>query len=639
MVANKTVKIFIEPDEEIVFIIEKIMQAGSSRVILIVPSTAALISSAVSLKILSKRLVDSPILSVLVCDNEGAVGLAKKANLMMCKKVSAVTKDVWMETKALKEAQRLELNRLKAELLGERKEETISDKDLEEIEKIKEDKQEIKPVKATILDEPTPPVQPVITAKPRLKGRVIDIGKLKIYSGGDIKENQELLSLIRDRNNDGKVVNLTLEDASDDKSDDMDTRKKGLLGQDVIEELNSAGDTFRTRTTKRTPSGISKFFEKFSSFFKAVSIKKVLLGFVISLIAFFVVSYLFFVSVDVSITLSENKISAKTSITAKTDVKEVDVANSQIPAMSITKENTSSSEAQTTGIGYTGEYAQGTASFINTSSSPVTIKAGTQISLNSNSQLKYTIAEDLVIGAQGATTKTIKALNFGEEYNIKETLQEFTATGHSDIAVSNITQISGGTKSEVKVLSKEDIESLKASMEEQLKTVLINDMKEILNDDDILLTGSEKFSVVSFTTNFNENDQTDTFTADLKMTLTAMKVLKSDIKLLLSEKVKTENAVDRVQVSDPVLENLTIAENSATFDVRANADTANDVDLDVLKQEIAGKSVSEAKDYIKNLSGVEEVRIRYTPAYIPQSLQKIPDDLSKISMQKNTVLE
>jgi hypothetical protein len=29
-------------------------------------------------------------------------------------------------------------------------------------------------------------------------------------------------------------------------------------------------------------------------------------------------------------------------------------------------------------------------------------------------------------------------------------------------------------------------------MEEQLKSVLINDMKLILNEDDILLTGSEK---------------------------------------------------------------------------------------------------------------------------------------------------
>jgi hypothetical protein len=177
--------------------------------------------------------------------------------------------------------------------------------------------------------------------------------------------------LIRDRKKDGKVVNLTLDEASDDNSEDMDTRKKGLLGQDVIEELNSAGDTFRTRTTKRASSGISNFFGKLSAFFNAVSIKKVLLGFGIALIAFFVVSYLFFVSVDISITLSENKISAKTSITAKTEAKEVDTAGSIIPAMSITKENTSSSEAQTTGIGYTGEYAQGTASFINTSSSPV----------------------------------------------------------------------------------------------------------------------------------------------------------------------------------------------------------------------------------------------------------------------------
>jgi hypothetical protein len=59
-----------------------------------------------------------------------------------------------------------------------------------------------------------------------------------------------------------------------------------------------------------------------------------------------------------------------------------------------------------------------------------------------------------VIGAQGATTKLIKAVNFGEEYNIKETCRNLQPL----VIVTLLYQISlksVGTKSEVKVLSKE----------------------------------------------------------------------------------------------------------------------------------------------------------------------------------------
>ena len=637
MYSSKALKIFVEPDEEIVFILEKIKNAESNRVIMIVPTTAALISSAVSLKILSRQLLKSNKLAVLVSDNRAAFGLGEKAGLVVTNKVSEVTNEIWLKAKELKEQMLLEADRLKSELLGERREPELKLAEIENLEKVPESV--TVPVKATIVEEPVAEVKEVFKPKPRLKGRVIDVGKLKIYSGGDITDNPELLHLMRDRNIEEKEVYLSVENPNQENEEEMDTRNKGILGQDVIEQLNSAGDTFYTRKQANRKNPFKGIQERFAKLFKLVSLKKFLLGFTIAFIAFFLVSYFVLASVNITITLSENQVTANKSVTAKTEAKEIDYTSLIIPAVVITKESTLSSEAATTGTGYTGEYAQGTASFINLSNAPVTIKAGTEIIYQANNQLKYTVLEDVVLGAQQATTKTIKALNFGEEYNLKETLKEFTINGFASIDVQNITFLSGGTKSEIKTLSKQDMDELKASMEEQLKNDLLTNIKNLLSGDDLILLGSEKFTTVSFTTSVNENAQADSFTADLKMNLSALKITKSDIKTLLAEIVKTENGVAKVEVADPVLENIVVTEGVATFDVKANADTANDVDLEQLKSELLGKSVTEAKEYIKNINGVEEVIIRYSPPYIPQAMQKIPDDPSKVFLIKNEALE
>lgn len=633
---NKPLKIFIEPDEEIVFIIEKILNAPTNRVILIVPSTAALISSAVSLKILSRQLLRTPKLAILVSDNEGSFGLGEKAGLIISKRVSEITKESWMASKVNKDKMIDEINRIKAELLGER---VVDDEDIEsQTDQIQGQEKPAKLVKAEILDEPTPTNFPAVE-KPRIKAKVVDIGNLKIYSGGDINEHVELLELERNRNNPEKVVNLTSDSELANQDKDMDRRNPGLVGQDVTEQLNSVGDTFRTRT--RNSSGA--FFVKIKEFFqrigKIVSFKKFIIGFILAFVAFFGVSFYFFSSVDINIKFSENKLSAKKSITGKKDVTQLDIPNLIVPATEITKESTLSSEALTTGKGAEGESAKGSVALMNTSNKPVTIKAGTILTYQNNTALKYKTQEDITIDALKGDTRTIVAETFGEQYNIKETLQDFTISGFADVTASNISQISGGTKTEINVLAKSDIEALKASMVEQVKTTLLADIKNLLSVEDQLLLGSEKFTEVSFTTNVKENEKADNFTADIKMTLSIMRVTKTDLKTILTESLKSEYSVAKVSVSEPVIENIVIKDNIATFDIKANASTANDIDLEILKVEIKGKSVNEAKEYIKNISGIEQVTIRYNPSYIPYAWQMIPDDVSKISMTKTSALD
>ena len=102
MNVNKISKIFVEQDEEIVFVIENILNATSDRVILVLPNVSALTSSVVSLRILSKQIVKSIKQLVLVCDNTNARHLCSKSDLAVRSKISEVNKEAWAEAKELK---------------------------------------------------------------------------------------------------------------------------------------------------------------------------------------------------------------------------------------------------------------------------------------------------------------------------------------------------------------------------------------------------------------------------------------------------------------------------------------------------------------------------------------------------------
>lgn len=88
-------KIFVDVDDEINFVVEKIFSAEKDRVILVVPQNALIISSQVSIKILAKQMLNTKKLLVLVSEDAFGLKLAKQAGIVTSGKVSNVTAEVW----------------------------------------------------------------------------------------------------------------------------------------------------------------------------------------------------------------------------------------------------------------------------------------------------------------------------------------------------------------------------------------------------------------------------------------------------------------------------------------------------------------------------------------------------------------
>lgn len=638
MIANKALKIFVEPNDEIVFIIEKIIAENSNRIILIIPNTAILISSAVSLKMLAKQLIRTDKLVVLVSDTDLAMSLGSKARLMVCRRVSEVTKEIWQQAQEQKQVLIDEYNRVKNELLSVRQEPQADPLRVEDlIKKIIPDKkaEKQKPVKAVIVDEPE--AKPEII-KPRIKARVADINGIKLVAGGDILLNQDLLDMERDRLSGVLVINQKKEDNTNNYNKEEMYKDSGLVGIDMTKQLADSPyaevNTPRVAKPKNTPPFIKAIADFFTQLSKQVSLAKFALGLGIAFVVFFALSYFFFTSAKVEVEQSFESFKIKKSITAKIDdVNAYDVEALIMPATSITKDATLSNEIEATGEGETGEFAQGDLLIYNPTANNITIKAGQVFSYNYNdTPLKYKALQEVVIPSASTenTVVKVKAESFGEKYNITTTLKNFLIEGVTGLTAQNITAITGGTTVETKVVSQENIDDLKATLEEQLKNELLTSLKATLSEEDILFPGSETFKEVEFKTSVEPETPAEKFTADLKLTISAVIISKTELKQLLEEIGKTENEFSQVEVNDPVVENVVVTEKEVTFDAKANANGMTELNLDEITAEIKGKSVTEAREYIKTQPGVSNVIVQFSPPYIPLAIQKIPSDDAKL---------
>ena len=93
----RDIKIFVDADEEVTFIVEKIENAPSARVCIVVPDGAALLRSMVGLKLLRKNLVRSEKVGVVVTMDQEAKRLCELIGLKCVERVGEVTEEVWEE--------------------------------------------------------------------------------------------------------------------------------------------------------------------------------------------------------------------------------------------------------------------------------------------------------------------------------------------------------------------------------------------------------------------------------------------------------------------------------------------------------------------------------------------------------------
>ena len=299
-------------------------------------------------------------------------------------------------------------------------------------------------------------------------------------------------------------------------------------------------------------------------------------------------------------------------------------------------------EFSATGKKNVGEKATGVVVFKNSSSSSVTIAAGTVLK---NSGLSYTLNSSVnVPGATldwscpgykcaGSASGAITASEGGAQYN--------AATGSMSIPVDDISAslrsaTSGGTDKTATVVTASDIEAAKNKLSEKK----IEGLKE-------QLIASFGNSVKTITESYAENrsdpsssvavDGEATGAVTLKSTITAnmLAVDKNELKSFIESKLKDaisgkkaqriyDNGVEKVAFSQ-----FANARNAQTVRLTANGKVGPDIKEESVKDQAKGKSYGEVQSAIESINGVEDVDVKFSPFWV----KSVPKDINKINVE------
>ncbi len=676
-------KIFVDLDEEIVFTVEKILNSAAARVIVVIPESANLVASMVSLKLLSRQISRSNKLIVVVTEDQLGLKLSKEAGLLAVSKISQITPNTWIEVEKLKKDFLEARKALRDRLIGDRNEKTdyaiVDEAPIVEETVETNDEEDIKSEKVT---EEEIEYAPAFAPKPRLDPKVVNLGNIKVLAGGDIEANSdfadELMGIKNPKEKSIKeiakgtsqnAVEKTIQKDSEvlDEEDQevqkpqKQQRRTEIIGRDMA-SLVPGRPVKRSRFNPQKTSTFSapkinlssnQYIQKIKDFYQTGNTKVKLLITAVVVIGMIVfLSSTVFSGAKVELYIAKANVAvSQAEVTAKVGIRDLDTEEMVVGIRPITLEDNASNSADTTGIKQDGNKAKGIVTFYNKTEKEVNLTAGAVIE-NINNGLKYKLTAPAKIPAAivdgGGNVNVgvqkdipVEAESFGEKYNTGASAT-YKVAGYTtdELSAKSFNDLTGGTTSDEKAVSQGDIDDLKAGLTAELQNSLKLKLAQQLSNDEVLIEGSTTYKEVSSDSDKKVGDVATSLTVSLKLEATAYVVKTDDLKKLAAAAIKKNSdfsgEVDIEKLKIPKISDVVKDSDTVTFKIETQGDITADIKKDELQKQLTGKSLKETKNYIESLDGVEKYEVNIKPFFVPSSLKKMPKE-QKIEIKIFTV--
>lgn len=403
-------KIFIDADEEIVFIIDKLIESSSNRILLIIPKHAALTSSLVNLKLLARKVADLNKQIVLITSSDLAQLKSKETLLLAFEKVENVGEQTWEEAQILIEKLVAQREELKQKLIAERKEQPPREEETKEDESFEEENIPYTNIESENEELEKEIASPVST---RMEPKIIELGSFKLVSGGDIKHHKHIHFKSESFSKDTSITPFS----SNDNNKKKVSNTRTVIGKDIGFKNHLEGNDrhFQTELAQKRIKSIPESTKK------KLSRIAIIVSIIISL---YVVVSAKMITTKISIKPASNELVIKEQVIAAPNSEELDIENKIIPIKQITVSDSGSSSGIATQKTNTGKYASGVVDITNKTENDITLSAGTIIRTTVGS-LDFELTESITVPARlsDITFSTfenapIRAKNFGEEYNV-----------------------------------------------------------------------------------------------------------------------------------------------------------------------------------------------------------------------------
>lgn len=655
-------KIFVDLDEEIVFTVENILNSGSDKVIVVIPESANLVASLVSLKLLSRQIAKSDKTIVVVTEDSLGLKLSRKAGLVAKEKISQISPSVWAEALKLKREFLEERKKMKEKLIGERTEAN----GYEIVDTKKSEKMSVEEKVENKVSDDVPEYTPPLAKKPRLEPKVINLGVVKVLAGGDIEKNLEFIPEIKTEQpsqipiaDDKPIVNAMPEVKTEGETvlaapteltaePQPSSRKVNLIGRDLAALVPETPKPRHSRL--RQPSGdkkIGKLFQEIMTKLQRLKAsgnlkyKLLALGLVLLLLLYLLTTQVL-AGADVTIYVNRTNVSIPdTRVKAQLNITEPDTERYIVPARQIKVSEETSSSADTTGQAKDGENAKGLITLYNKTEQEINLPAGTLVE-NISTNLKYktltaTIIPAAVVDGGGNVNLGVKkdisieAESHGENYNTSGSATYKVAGYTTDqLSAQSFDDVKGGTTSDDKAVSQKDINDLRQGLIDELKNTLQAEIGQLVSQDERLLEGSIKYADPIVTADKKVDEKADSVSMTVVLEATAFVIKNEDLKVIVTEIMKQESdftgEVDMDKLENPEISEVDVSNNEVSFSVSAEGNITAKLSEEEVIKELTGSSLSDGKKYLDSTEGVESYDISISPFYLIGPFRRFPSE-------------
>jgi len=653
---------YIDIDEEITSIVDRLRKAKSDEVVIVVPKRAILIQSIVNLKLLKKEADGLKKDLIIVTQDKFGKMLIEKAGIAVEQRLDDI------EGQEIVAPENNFDDNIKINV-GQSAAEPKNTEAKKRLDKIGSDGYYQAEDLDALIGREAYVSEPEEISKNQEIGEKITNKELVVDMGNDLRKQQPSfrknaakrgsyapMDLIRN-------VEISEEDFAENTKN-IKPAKKGISKSSrnsfKQEEMPVFDEEPEIRESKVKKVG--NFFEHNRNAgnddeYKSINVGKgvwkyfVTLSIIVAVVILGAAAYLFLPKASITV-FAKNKIQAvDAQIDGAVSVTSVDPEKGLIPARIISVSDEMTKSYDTTGSkNSSNQKAHGMVTIYNEfSTSPQPLVATTRFASPDGKIFRLvsgvTVPGMQSVGGQatpGAIEAEVIADEAGEAYNIDATsftipgFQSSGADKYSKIYAKSFKAMVGGGQGNqtIKTVTDTDINSAKTKVAQELKPEIIQKLKDSAGSDYVLLDDATNVDDSTYTLSNSAGDAVDSFSITVKMNYSAIVFKKDEAKSVVTDLIAKKGANGaRVSNSSINMEfgksDTNFKDGTITIRVHGSGNIVPDIDLEKLKAGLLGKREDELKAYLSAFSDIDRVEVSYWPSFLSG---KIPAYASRVNI-------
>ncbi len=295
-----------------------------------------------------------------------------------------------------------------------------------------------------------------------------------------------------------------------------------------------------------------------------------------------------------------------------------------------------SETAPATGSKLVGDKASGIVTILNSLAITKTFPKGTLIT--SPSGLKFIFDKEVLVASASGTAdnKVLGKANVnvtssvvGTESNLSSgTYLQTGSLATVDVVAKNDQAFSGGTSRQVKAVAKTDVDKLRTKLLENLKAQAKQQLLDKTSDQ-TLITDSVVVTTVGEDLDTKIGDSAESFELKLTVKAKGQVVSKSEIDNAIKDAL-TNLVPAGFEIQSTTPRSLSAKKSSISISVSANLTPK--IDSQITAQNISGKSLDKATEYLHTLPGISKIEYVISPP-LPIITSRLPWRTSRIEIR------